>query len=386
MAVKVKGKGTMVERSPGHWWIRAYAGRNEKGQPIQVSRTIRGTKRQAQDALAELASQVRSGEVALPSDMTVGELLDRWLDHITPLREPGTIRGYRTHIKAIKEQIGKVKLTKLTALHVDSAYRSWSTAGLAPNTVHHRHAVIRTALHQAVRWGMIPKAVTDQASPPPLRSQPVPATEAATVRGVYEAASEEQPVLAVAIYLAAVTGLRRGELCALRWTDIDRGVLHVRQSAKLSVDGREVLLRDTKTHQGRSLALDEESLVVLATYKAELLERAASADARLRPDGFILSPHVTGAEPMKPDTLGQGFRRLARKEGVYMRFHDLRHFTATQLVASGMDPRTVANRLGHADPGLTLRVYSSFRRDRDQEAARTMAGVFRPAQEPSPSA
>ena len=120
MAAKVKG--TVVGCSPGHWWIRVYAGRNERGRPIQVSRTVRGTKRQAQEALAELSSQVAAGQAALPSNLSVGQLLERWLAHITPSREPGTIRGYATHIRAIDEQIGTVKLAKLTALQLDKAY------------------------------------------------------------------------------------------------------------------------------------------------------------------------------------------------------------------------------------------------------------------------
>jgi hypothetical protein len=91
--VAAKVKGTMVERSPGHWWIRVYAGRNEKGRPVQVSRTVRGTKRQAQVALAELSSQVTAGNAALPSTLTVAQLLDRWLDHIKHAREPGPFGG-----------------------------------------------------------------------------------------------------------------------------------------------------------------------------------------------------------------------------------------------------------------------------------------------------
>jgi integrase len=268
----------------------------------------------------------------LPSNLSVGQLLERWLDHITPSREPGTIRGYATHIRAIDEQIGAVKLAELTALQLDKAYAAWLRMGLSPNTVHHRHAILRTALRQAVKWGLVPRAATDNASPPPLRSKPIAAVPADDVVQLYEAAGEDQPTLALAIYLAAATGLRRGELCALQWSDIDEsGVLHVHAAAKHGLEGRQVEIRGTKTHQDRRVALGETALAVMVVYRADLVQAAGRVGLEVPVDAFILSLDPLGTVPMKPDSLGQAFRRIARRLGMEIRFHDLRHFTATQL-------------------------------------------------------
>jgi integrase len=168
-----------------------------------------------------LSCQARSRQARRPCRAT-----SRWGScwrggFITPSREPGTIRGYATPIRAIDEQIGTVKLAKLTALQLDEAYAGWLRKGHSPNTIHHRHAILRTALRQAVKWGLVPRAATDKASPPPLRSKPIAAVPADDVLRLYGATAEHQPTLALAIYLEASTGLRRGELCALRWSDID---------------------------------------------------------------------------------------------------------------------------------------------------------------------
>ena len=306
------------------------------------------------------------------------ESLDRWIEFVTPLREPGTVRGYKSHIVRAKATLGHLKLTRLTAQHLDRAYSMWLAEGLSPTTVHHIHAVISAALRQAVRWQVIPRAVTENAEPPPARPKPVKAVDPGVIRTLIAAAETlGKPVLAATIALAATTGCRRGELCGLRWPDLDpAGVLHVRHSLKHGLDGRAVELRDTKTHQERKIALDEFALAVLRTHRSRAQDWADQAGVVLRPDGYILTFDPTGTCPMKPDTVTRQFDSLTKKAGVRLRFHDLRHFTATQLLGANVDPRTVAGRLGHADPSITMRVYAGFLQERDREAAQIMGRLL----------
>ena len=372
----MEGRGTMHERTPGAWRLRVYAGRNSKGEPVQVSRTFHGGKRQAETALAQLVAEVEAQGAPLSGTTTVGELLDRWLEYLTPLREPGTIRGYATHVRRIKPVLGQIKVAKLTAQHLDRAYRDWLASGLSPTTVHHCHAVLANALRQAVRWGTIPRAVTDNASPPPLRARPSRAVEPETVRKLIAAAEEDYPVLAAAIALAAITGGRRGELCGLRWSDLDpAGVLHVRRAVKHGIGKGELIVGPTKTHQERRVALDAPSLAILANHRARVGGWVAQAEVDLDPDAYILSHDPTGRTPEKPDTITAAFRSLTKREGVTLRFHDLRHFSASQLIGAGVDVRTVAGRLGHADATTTLRVYSAFLEQRDREAAAVLGAL-----------
>jgi integrase len=178
--------------------------------------------------------------------------------------------------------------------------------------------------------------VTESAEPPPARPKPVRAIDPGVVRALIARAEDaEQPVLAAAISLAAATGCRRGELCGLRWPDVDpAGVLHVRHSLKHGLDGRTVVLRDTKTHQERKIALDEFALAVLGAHRLRAESWAEQAGVAVCPDGFIQSFDPTGARPMKPNTLTRQFESLTKKVGVRLRFHDLRHFTATQLLGA----------------------------------------------------
>jgi integrase len=202
-----------------------------------------------------------------------------------------------------------------------------------------------------------------------------------------EAAEESRShVLGAAIALAAVTGCRRGELCGLRWSDLEleTGRIWVRRAVKHGLDHRQLVVGPTKTHADRCLTLDPLALAVLMAHRKRVEEEIANqVGTVLPPDAYILSVEPDSAEPLKPDSLGQAFRRVAEQVGVNMRFHDLRHFSATQLIGAGTDVRTVAGRLGHADPSTTLRVYSHAIADRDKAAAQIIGELlFRPPGEP----
>jgi len=127
--------------------------------------------------------------------------------------------------------------------------------------------------------------------------------------------------------------------------------------------------KDTKTHQVRRVGLDEVALRVLGLHRERIQVRAKDAGVGVRPDGFIFSRSAAGAEPVRPDFVTKFTQRVANKMGIKLTPKALRHFSATELVAAGVDVRTVAGRMGHADPSMTLRVYSHRRAQRDREAA-----------------
>lgn len=372
-------RGTKQERSPGVWRLRVFIGTDPvTGNPRQATRTFRGTKKQADSALAEFVRDIGRGEVSTDSS-TVREFLERWLDHITPTKSPTTIRNYRGKIKRINGKLGELRLAKLTAQHLDRSYREWLDEGLHPTTVHHLHSVLSASLNQAVKWGIVPAAVTAKASPPPLRSAPklVPTPEVIQ-RLIAAAERRGQPVLAAAIAVAATTGARRGELLGLRWSDLDldTGYMHIRRAIK-HADGPGWVLGDTKAHAQRRIALDGFSVSVLRRHQAAVQQRCADACVELDPDGYVFTFDPAGVEPMKPDSLGQAFSRLCAKEDVSgVSLHTLRHFSASLLVASGRDVRTVAGRLGHADAATTLRVYSHMIEGRDRDAAEFLGALL----------
>lgn len=371
------GKGTMTERSPGTWRLRAYVGRDSKGRPIQIARTVKGGKRQAQAELARLLVEVEERDAPVKGSVTVAELLERWLEHVTPLRQPGTVRGHRTCIKAVIAELGSLRLNKLTAQDLDRAYGRWLAAGLAPATIRRYHSVLAAALHQARRWSVVGRVVTDLASLPPQHPRPPTIPDPGALQALVSAAQEANPTLAMAIVLAAMTGARLGELCGLRWSDVDleHDVLHIRRAVKHGVNKRELVVGPTKTHQERRVSLDSAAHELLAAHRRRVQDWAVQAGVAVREDGYVLPGgpawgfDPSGSEPVRPDSVTSAFARLARGLGVTVRFHDLRHFSATQLIGAGVDVRTVAHRLGHADPSTTLRVYSHALAERDREAA-----------------
>jgi integrase len=192
------------------------------------------------------------------------------------------------------------------------------------------------------------------------------------------AAEPDDPLLAIAVALAALTGCRRSELCALRWSDVDlaSGKMHVSR-AYTPVHGRHIET-DTKTHQARSIALDAVALAVLTRRLDFQRWYAGAAQVELVSDPYILSREPTGEEPLAPHGLSHAFARLIQRVGLDYHLHELRHFTATTAIAAGADIRTVAGRLGHADPSVTLRIYAHAVEARDREVAAILGKAVRP--------
>jgi integrase len=370
-----------------------FTGVDSSGRPVQVSRTVRGGKRQAGAALAKFVAEVSSGEVAPRSSETLGQFLKLWLEHVRATKEPTTARSYESHIRAVtsvilppsKRPLGSKQLSALRSADLDQAYAIWLKQGLSRATVRHRHNILGAALHQAVKWDRIPRDVSDLASPPALRTRKIPRVRPEQVRDLITAAESQNPTLLAAIALAAVLGARRGELCGLRWSDIDfdARLLTIERAAKHGLDGRSVVIGDTKNHEARTLALDPFALEVLRRHRVTGENIASQAGVSLDPEAYVLTPPVTssdfdptGRTPVRPDYITVAHKRLAASLGIEVRFHDLRHFVATQMIGAKVDPRTAAGRLGH-DVVVLMRTYAAAIDENDRQAAALVGRLLR---------
>jgi integrase len=370
-------KGTMTEVRPGVWRLRVYAGRRANGTPVQIRRTVEAKearlgagKRLAERELATMVAKVSKGNVTTSSE-TVGELVEAWLDHIEPNRSPTTIRKYRDiadHV--VVPELGKIKLQALTARQLDTLYSKLTAKGNKATTVRRVHALIGAALHQAERWDRVEINVARKASPPPVHQQQIHAPSPEQVQAILVAAERVEPTLAALLLLAALTGARRGELCALRWTDLntDAGTLTIARSVYETAGGG-WSEKGTKSHQTRTIGLDELGLEALRRHRATVAALAGQLGLHVLPDGFMFSRSPIGAEPVRPDIVTKFTKQAAAKAGVDTHLHALRHFSATQAIAAGFDPTTVAGRLGHRDSSITLRVYSHVLEGRDRDLA-----------------
>lgn len=372
----------MRERSPGSWELTVSSGFDSAtGRYSRVIRTVRATsKRQAKAALRQLEVEVSTGQVG-SEDPTVADLLERWLAHLQRLgRSPSTLYGYRNSAnRAVIPAIGTVRLSKLTAGHLDALYSSLRERGLAPATVRQIHAIMRAALHQAVRWGLTARNVASLASAPsqPQREQRPPTADVvATLIGAAEALDV---MFGLYVRVVAATGMRRGEACGLRWSDVDLDV------GKLTVQRSHIAIRGsvgdqpTKTRSVRTVTLDAGTTAALtaAWRAARRLARFAGVDDDTRRKGYVFSFDADGAQAWRGDMVSARWIRTRRAAGVEgVRLHDLRHWQATQLLDAGVPVPTVAARLGHADGTTTMRIYAHRTERGDEQAAEVVGAVL----------
>ncbi len=369
-------KGSTIEKSPGTWLIRAYVGRLN-GKVTHVNRTVHGSKREAQRALATLISEVDAGKVGASEPLTVADLLHRWLDDVAPHRTPATMREYRRLVEVnVSPAIGAKRVNRLSGRDLDDFYRSLSDRGLTPSSIRRHHALVHAAYERAVRWGIVAANPADRASPPALRHAAVEAPAVNDVVRIMTAArTRGDSVLATATGLAATTGARRGELCALKWSDVDLEHGELRVARSLTVIKRQPIEGPTKTHQARTVALDPTVVALLAQRRLDQEAWATTIGTKLAADPYVLSRSADGSLPCLPNGITQAYGDLCRSLGIKTHFHSLRHFTATQAIAAGVDVRTVAGRLGHADPSVTLRTYSDVLQECDRAAAELLGNI-----------
>lgn len=375
-------KGAIRKGSkPGTWELRVSLGRDPlTGKYGQLSRTFEGGRRDAQTALAELIAEIsRDSHTGSPSNALVNDLLAQWLDLVQDRLSPTTMRNYRAYARRyLAPGIGRKSVRKVTTHDVDALYQALSRQRrLSPRTIRQVHAVLRGAFAQGVRWGWIRTNPVVSASPPSIHKVDVHPPSPEVVLQLIVAADEVDPQFGVFLRLAAATGARRGELCALRWSDIDWGLSTLLVARNLiEADGGGWIEKDTKTHQSRRIALDPATVAVLEHHRASLDELAAALGLERAPGGFVFSESV-GVHPWLPNHQTQRFKALCRRLGIEgVRLHDLRHMHATQLLGANIDVRTVAGRLGHANAATTLGVYAQFLQARDRDAAQVIGTLL----------
>jgi len=375
------GEGYIRQRGNA-WQIIVHAGRDPlTGKRRNLTGTAR-TKREAQALRAQLVNQANEGRRP-PTDATVGQLLERWFEMADlAWSTRATYRGYLD--RTILPALGRVPLRRLDTATLDRFYTTLRTRGgtggrpMAPATVRQVHAILRRALDQAARWGWLAANPAALASPPRLGPADIRPPSPEEVSQILETAYEADPDFAVLLWLAATTGARRGELCALRWSHVNLEAAELLILLNLIQRDGQLVEKDTKTHAARRIALYEDSVALLDEHRARCQQRAEACGVRLAGDAYVFSFDPAGRLPMHPDSVTHRFSRLTRQLGLQTRLHDLRHYAATQLIAAGVDVRTVSGRIGHAGGGATtLRVYTHFQAAADRRAAELLEQTLR---------
>jgi integrase len=357
---------TLRERRPGVWEVRVFTGEDARGRPTQLSKTIHGSRRKAQRAAAEMESGPGR---ASPGGRTVSDVLDAWVEQSLRTWAPSSARDQQSRVRSLKrDQVARVQLARLSVGDVERWHTRLRQAGMADAGIKNQHSVLRAALTQAVRWGW---ASTNVASIARLRSsktKPRNVMSVDEVRAVMAAAATIDPAAALALRLAAVAGARRAELAALQWTDQRDGMLTIDSAIEItSRGGRRPEFRDaaTKTSNERTVALDTDTLNAIDALRRER--------GPYGPWMFGLGPELVSR-----DRIGWWWTRARQLSGIdpKWRLHDLRHWSATVAIGQGHDVRTVAGRLGHANPAMTLRVYAHAFAAADHDVAASLGALL----------
>jgi integrase len=335
-----------------------------------------------QDVARQLTEALRDRAKGLPivtEQQTVTHYLLVWLETMKPVVKPRTWMYYRSYVHIhVLPTLGRVQLSRLTAQHLQQLYAQKLAAGLSSTTVHHLHAVLHKALHNAVRLGLVQRNVADLVDRPRQRH----------VEIAYLSPEQAQRLLATAVgdrlealyVLALTTGMREGELLALRWQDVNLAAATLQVRATLQCLGGRLELAEPKSARSRRrIALSAVAVTALQHH----WERQQAERQLLGPvwdtASDLVFPNSIG-KPINPSNLVcREFHPLLKKAGLpRMRFHDLRHTAASLLLNRGVNIKVVSEMLGHADVSMTLRVYAHVMPHMQQAAASIMDDIFNP--------
>lgn len=308
----------------------------------------------------------------------VGSYLDDWLAHVAGRVRVKTWEGYECLIRLYaRPHLGHVMLAELSPLHLQRLYAtllSGPERPLSGGSVLNLHLVLTQALSQAVRWGYLTSNPASGAQPPrPRRAEPV-AVDARLCETILEVTKGSRLECPVAIAIA--TGMRRGEILGLRWSDLGEGnsIAHVRRSIQPTRSG--LVYEDPKTRRSRRAVVLPEFLgPYLDRQRTDQARRRSEAGAAWRENDLVIDRG--DGTPLNPDTLSSAWRGFLRRAGLpHVRFHDLRHAHATLMLQQGVHPKIVSERLGHASIGITLDTYSHVLPAMQQEAAAAFDDLF----------
>ena len=352
-------QGSIQQRSKGSWRLRYDGPPDANGKRKQVTETVRGTKKQADQIMRERMAALDSGSYVAKHKETVAEFMHGWLaTYVATNTFLRTQHGYKGYIRRyIEPNIGKVPLQKLTARQIQGIYSKMSEKGLSASTISQLHIILKEALSHAVKCGIITRNVAEAATPPRRQRKPMKMWDDDTVDNFLEIA---RTVRYGDIYLFAVhTGMRRSEITGLKWenVDLERGRLSVVETLQ-RITGFGLVQGEPKTLRSRrSIALSPEAVDLLHSVRSRQIEQSLAVG-----DAWQNAVHVfteSDGTPVIPDKITQHFCRVIRKYDLpHLTFHGLRHACATLLLSDNVNPKIVSELLGHSNIATTMDTYS----------------------------
>ena len=364
-------RGTITLRN-GAYRIRYSLGRKD-GRRRWGTATVRGTRKDAERELLRRLKAAADGEHVDPSRITVEEWLAQWIETTRAEVSPKTHERYaeicRVHLVPA---LGTARLQRLSAADIQRAYNGFSRP--APRTRRHIHRILKSALARAVALGYLSRNPADAITRlPKVERQPPTTLTVAQAQALL--AAIRHTTTYIPVLLALATGMRRGEILALRWrrVDLDRGTVQVVESLEQTLAG--LRFKPTKTERPRSVTLPQFARDELRRHHAEQARTLAEFGARQTGETLVCARQ--DGEPKMPGSLTHEFTYLIGRAGVpRVRFHDLRHSHATQLLSAGVHPKIVQERLGHSTIAVTMDIYSHVSETMQGDAALRLDAAY----------
>ena len=376
---RANGEGNIRKRKDGRWEGRYTAGYDQETGKRIIKNVLCKTQAEVKEKLKTAISESQQLDVSKAGAYTVSSWMKMWYEvYAEPRIRPNTKAYYTNYIENhIIPGIGSVPLEKLTTIQIQRFYNNLQKSGrvqrknfpelrdksLSPRVVRGVHTLLHNCLEQAVAERLILTNPAQGCKLPQLEKKEMKILPQEKI-GMYLAEAERRGLLA-AFYLELTTGLRRGELLGLKWTDVDldRGVLKIQRA--ISRQNGKVVEAPLKTKNAyRTLPMSADAIDVL------MQQRRKTGNSEW------VFPSPTGG-PMSPDSVLHMLQRVLKRAGLpRIRFHDLRHTFATMALQNGVDMKTVSSMLGHYSAGFTLDTYAHVTTDAQLKAAQTMGNIL----------
>ena len=360
----MSGPGNLTRRGESSWRFKFEVSANPR---VTKYHTLRGTKKQAQEQAAKIVAQYATGQYVDQDRQTVAAFIERWLrDWAAGNISNKTYSRYEELLRVhVLPKIGAIPIQRLRAADLQGLY-----AGLkvADRTRLHIHRVIHRMLRHAAQWSVVHQNVATLVDAPSVKSTEIEILTAAEITRVLEALRGKSlyPIVATALG----TGMRRGELLALRWKDVDLdgAKLRVEQSLEQTKRGGLVFKAPKTRHGRRTITLPSSTAAVLRDHWKATLERRLQLRQGKTPDSALVFATWDG-NTRSPNALTKEWRRAVHAAKLKATFHSLRHSHASSLIAAGIDVLSISRRLGHGSPAITLGVYGHLFKPDDRAAA-----------------
>jgi integrase len=363
-------KGSLQKRGRESWRLRYDLGSDGGGTRQRRAITLKGTRKQAEAEASRILARVASGDHVDPSSETVAAFTERWLDdwadaNVSNRTWTRYAQLLRNHVA---RRVGAVPIQKLRATDLQTVYAAMAREGLADLTRLHVHRAAFTMLKHAMQWGVISRNPAALVDAPRVKAREIEILTLVQIQTVLAALREKPSYPIVATALGS--GLRRSELLALRWKDVDlaAGALRVEQALEQTTRGG-LVFRQPKTKYGRrTVTLAPSTVAILREHrKAQQEQRLGLGLGRAPEDALVFG--AWDGSPRSPNALTKEWQLAMRQIGFKATLHSLRHSHASALIASGLDVLTISRRLGHGSPAITLGIYGHLFRTDDRAAA-----------------